>query len=149
MDGFVNYYGQNSKRTVYGNLPRDNYDISFDRLDSSTVFGIEYQDVDNRFQLPLHGRLRAFDIDNPVFILVALPNIPVYGNTQKAIPDEKPCWLQQNFALDDKFTSLPLAPDHDEHRCFDQFKNYLTETKSVSNDFFRRTTFPLGIHITN
>jgi iron complex outermembrane receptor protein len=126
------YYGQNSKLEQFNGNLLGQYDISFDRLDSSTVFGIEYQDSTTD-STSYYGSASSIDIDNPVYS-GAPTNIPVYGNTQSDY-QTKALLIQQNFALDDKYI-LTLGARHDDIDV-DQF-NYLTETKS-SNDFSENT----------
>lgn len=126
------YYGQNSKLEQFNGNLLGQYDISFDRLDSSTVFGIEYQDSTTD-STSYYGSASSIDIDNPVYS-GAPTNIPVYGNTQSDY-QTKALLIQQNFALDDKYI-LTLGARHDDIDV-DQF-NYLTETKS-SNDFSEDT----------
>ncbi|MBJ7538961.1 TonB-dependent siderophore receptor [Marinomonas sp. C1424] len=126
------YYGQDSKLEQFNGNLLGQYDISFDRLDSSTVFGIEYQDSTTD-STAYYGSASSIDINNPVHS-GAPTNIPVYSSTQSNY-QTKALLIQQNFALDDKYI-LTLGARHDDIDV-DQL-NYLTETKS-SNDFSEDT----------
>ncbi|RBP83179.1 TonB-dependent siderophore receptor [Marinomonas rhizomae] len=126
------YYGQDSKLEQFNGNLLGQYDISFDYIDSSTVFGIEYQDSTTD-STTYYGSASSIDINNPVYS-GAPSNTPVYGNT-KTDYQTKAVLVQQNFALDDKYI-LTLGARHDDIDV--RQMNYLTSTKS-SNDFSEDT----------
>ncbi|WP_417560689.1 TonB-dependent siderophore receptor [Marinomonas sp.] len=127
------YYAQDSKLEQFNGNLLGQYDISFDRLDSSTVFGVEYQDSTTD-STTYYGSASSIDINNPIYS-GAPTNTPVYGNT-KTDYQTKAVLIQQNFALDDKYI-LTIGARHDDIDVSQM--NYLTEKKSSNN--FSEDTF--------
>lgn len=132
------YYAQDSELEQFNGNLLGQYDISFDRLDSSTVFGIEYQNSSKNASSSYTKRgdtspISDININNPVYTGVPA-NLPVASHTKTDF-QTKAVLVQQNFALDDKYI-LTLGARHD-NIDVDQF-DYLTSTKS-SNDFSEDT----------
>lgn len=108
------------------------YDISFDNIDSSTVFGIEYQDSSSN-SLSSYGSATSIDIENITYT-GAPSSMTVYGNT-KTDYSTKAIFLQQNFSLNDKYI-LTIGARHDDIELYES--DYLNSTES--KDTFSENT---------
>ena len=126
------YYGQSSEVEQFNGNLLGQYDFSAGRLDSSTVFGVEYQNSTTD-SASYYGGSTSIDINNPVYSGVT-GSFPLYGNTKNDY-QTKAALIQQNFAWDDKYI-LTIGARHDDINV-DQF-NYVTSTSS-SNDFSENT----------
>lgn len=109
------------------------YDISFGRLDSSTVFGIEYQDSSST-SLSSYGLATSIDIENIIYT-GAPSSMTIYAN-KKTDYQTKAALIQQNFALDDKYI-VTLGARYDDIELFEE--NYLNSTESMNT--FSENTF--------
>jgi iron complex outermembrane receptor protein len=104
------------------------YDASFNRLDSSTLVGIEYQNASST-AVSAYGSTSSIDINNVVYN-GAPSSLSIYSN-KKTDSLTKSAFLQQNFALDDKYI-VTLGVRNDDIELTEV--NYLTNT-TTRNDF--------------
>ena len=128
------YYGQGSKlEQLNGNL-LGQYDTTLGRLDSSTVFGVEYQDSTND-STSYYGSASAIDINNPVYTGVPA-SYPVYGHTKNDY-QTKAVLVQQNLAWDDKYI-LTIGARHDNIDVSQiNYQTNVTTDNDFSEDTFR------------
>ncbi len=108
------------------------YDVTFGRLDSSTVFGIEYQDATST-GLSSYGSAASIDVANPVYT-GAPASLTVYQN-KKTDSQTKAALVQQNFAWNDKYI-LTVGARHDDIELSES--NYYNNSES-SSDFSEDT----------
>lgn len=110
-----------------GNLVAQ-YDLSKGRIDSSTLVGVEYQDSTSN-SVSAYGAANSIDITNIVYS--GTPNnLNIYSNTDTKTLT-RGAFLQQNFALDDKYI-VTLGVRNDDIELTEV--NYLTNT-TTRNDF--------------
>ncbi|ETI61355.1 TonB-dependent siderophore receptor [Marinomonas profundimaris] len=109
------------------------YDISVDRLDSSSVFGIEYQDSSST-SLSSYGSATSIDVENIIY--TGAPSSMIIYENKKTDYATKAVFLQQNFSLDDKYI-LTLGARHDDIKLSES--DYLNNTESKNN--FSENTF--------
>ncbi|AEF53620.1 TonB-dependent siderophore receptor [Marinomonas posidonica] len=110
------------------------YDIRFDRLDSSTVFGIEYQDS-SKTENSAWGTATSIDVNNIVYS--GAPSVLTPYADKKTDYQTQAAFLQQNLAWDDKYI-LSIGARHDDIDVFEDDYQNDTETKSnFSENTFR------------
>ncbi len=113
------------------------YDASFDRIDSSTLIGLEYRDASTQ-DSSLYGSdkvsVSSIDIDNPSYTGItttgAVDSMTDQNETTKSI------FLQQNLALDDRYI-IALGVRHD----FMDLSSRNVLTSVDSSDDFSETSF--------
>ena len=76
------------------------YDVSFDRIDSSTLVGLEYRDASTQ-DASVYGLADNINIDNPVYTGKPTIGAPYSKNDQDETT--KSVFLQQNLSLDDRY----------------------------------------------
>lgn len=103
------YFGtDSSSHELIGNTVLQ-YDASFDRIDSSSLIGLEYSDTSNHTK-SVYGSASVINIDNPVYSGVPTIGSPYSKNDQDY--KNKSAFIQQNLSLDDRYI-LTLGARHD------------------------------------
>ncbi len=103
------------------------YDVSFDRIDSSTLVGLEYRDASTQ-DASVYGLADNINLDNPVYTGKPTIGAPYSKNDQDETT--KSVFLQQNLSLDDRYI-LTFGIRHD---YMDLASRDISGTKS-SDDF--------------
>ena len=104
------------------------YDASFNRFDSSTLVGVEYQNASST-AASAYGSTSSININNVVYS-GAPSSLNIYSN-KKTDSLTRAAFLQQNFSFDDKYI-VTLGVRNDDIELTEV--NYLTNT-TTRNDF--------------
>ncbi|MCW4629699.1 MULTISPECIES: TonB-dependent siderophore receptor [Marinomonas] len=104
------------------------YDASFNRFDSSTLVGVEYQNASST-AASAYGSTSSININNVVYS-GAPSSLNIYSN-KKTDSLTRAAFLQQNFSFDDKYI-VTLGARNDDIELTEV--NYLTNT-TTRNDF--------------
>lgn len=103
------YFGTDtSSQELIGNTILQ-YDASFDRIDSSTLVGLEYRDASSD-EVTVYGLASSINIDNPVYSGAPVIGDPYSKNNQDYTTQS--IFLQQNLSLDDRYI-MTLGVRHD------------------------------------
>lgn len=85
------------------------YDASFERIDSSTLIGLEYRDASTQ-DASVYGTTTSININNPSYSGTPTIGAPYSKNDQDETT--KSVFIQQNLSLDDRYI-LTLGARHD------------------------------------
>jgi iron complex outermembrane receptor protein len=85
------------------------YDASFERIDSSTLIGLEYRDASTQ-DASVYGTTTSININNPSYSGTPIIGAPYSKNDQDETT--KSVFIQQNLSLDDRYI-LTLGARHD------------------------------------
>lgn len=85
------------------------YDVSFARIDSSTLVGLEYRDASSQ-DSSVYGLASSINIENPVYSGAPTISAPYSQNDQDYTT--KSIFVQQNLSLDDRYI-LTVGARHD------------------------------------
>ncbi|WP_456297033.1 TonB-dependent siderophore receptor [Vibrio sp. AK197] len=113
------------------------YDTSFERVDSSTLVGLEYRDASTQtssLYTDGSGGVSPIDVANPVNSTGSL-SVPAYANNDRDYKTTS-IFLQQNLSLDDRYI-LTFGVRHDYLDLSDN--NILSSARS--SDDFSETSF--------
>lgn len=121
------YIGTDSESQQFNGNIIGQYDKSFERIDSSTVFGLEYQDSTSTGE-SAYALATSINLDNVVYSGPP-SNLNAY-RSKKENYTTKAAFLQQNFALDNKFIAT-LGIRHDDIDLSEE--DYLSDTSSSDN----------------
>ncbi|WP_334552058.1 TonB-dependent siderophore receptor [Vibrio scophthalmi] len=103
------YFGTDTRsKELIGNTILQ-YDASLERVDSSTLVGLEYRDATSQ-DTSIYGTASSINIDNPVYSGVPVIGAPYAQNDQDYTT--KSVFVQQNLSLDDRYI-LTLGARHD------------------------------------
>lgn len=103
------YFGTDTESEQFiGNMIMQ-YDASFERIDSSSLIGLEYRDASTQ-DASVFGDVSDIDIANPSYSGVPAIGAPYSKNDQDETT--KSVFIQQNLSLDDRYI-LTLGARHD------------------------------------